>query len=370
MDKKLGRWLGGMGGSNSPSGKPEAPAAKSPATSQPPPANAPARAQTAPAEPPREYTDEEKTLHAELKRTLEGRCDVLLRAANPETKQSDAFMVIEPLRLPDESAIRQPPIAAQRALAVARNPTSSAKQLVEIFEQDPALTEALLQMANSSFYHRGNQPVIAISGAVQRVGVRGVEAIVTTNMVEGLLCRPGSAYSQLLAQVWSHMTRTAPIARALAPAFNAAPETAFTVGLLHDVGRLMIFDYLSQMRARLRREINVPEPFLFSMLNRLHEPLGGIAALRWNLGAGIARSVAYHHHEPPPEHPDLLSELLCVAEKIDHAVRLNQPIDAWTLWRDGELTADAHAAHELMVTIPGLTLSTGGGAKPARPKAA
>ncbi len=46
------------------------------------------------------------------------------------------------------------------------------------------------------------------------------------------------------------------------------------------------------------------------------------------------------------------------------------PIDARTLWRGGELTADAHAAHELMVTIPGLTLSTVGGAKTARPKAA
>ncbi len=353
MDKKLGRWLGGMGGSNSAPGKPETPTAKTQAT----PAPSAPRTPSAPAVPARELTAEEKTLLAELTRTLEGRCDVLLRAAPPETKQSDAPMVIDTLRLLDETAIRQPPVAAQRALAVARNPTSSAQQLVEIFEQDPALTEALLQMANSSFYHRGNQPCIAISEAVQRVGVRGVEAIVTTNMVEGLLCRPGSAYSQLLAQVWSHMTRTAPIARALAPAFKAAPETAFTVGLLHDVGRLMIFDYLSQLRTRLRREIKIPEVFLFSRLNRLHEPLGGIAAVRWNLGADIARSVAYHHHEPPPEQPDLLSELLCVAEKVDHAVRLAQPMDPWKIWRDGEFTADPHAAQELLATIPGLQLS-------------
>ena len=127
-------------------------------------------------------------------------------------------MVIEILRLLDETAIRQRPVAAQRALAVARNPMSSATQLVHIFEQDPALTEALVQMANSSFYRRGTQPCIAITEAILRVGVGGVEAIVTTNMVEGLLCRPGSAYGQLLVQVWSHMTRTAQIARTLAPA--------------------------------------------------------------------------------------------------------------------------------------------------------
>src|SRR5262249_8742725 len=139
----------------------------------------------------REMSPEELELQTSLTRVLQGRCDVLMRAAQTETRQSDAPMVIDCLRRLDDAVIRQPPLAAQRALAVARNPMSSAAQLVQIFEQDPALTEALLQMANSSYYHRGNQPCVSISEAIQRVGVRGVEAIVTTNMVEGLLCRPG-----------------------------------------------------------------------------------------------------------------------------------------------------------------------------------
>ena len=140
----------------------------------------------------RELSAAEKALQQELTHTLEGRCDVLVRAAPPETRQSDAPMVIDCLRRLDDTVIRQPPIAAQRALAVAKNPKSGTAELVAIFEQDPALTEALLQMANSNFYYRGDEPCVAISKGIQGVGVRGVEAIVTTNMVEGLMCRPAS----------------------------------------------------------------------------------------------------------------------------------------------------------------------------------
>jgi HD-like signal output (HDOD) protein len=377
VDQGIGRWFGGKNGTRRPPGQdgstptstPTPSATRTPAASRPGTASASASA-NAPNTPPRELSAEERALQQELTRTLEGRCDVLTRAAGVDTKASDAGMVIECLRRLDETVIRQPPIAAQRALAVAKNPTSSSAELVAIFEQDPALTEALLQMANSNYYHRGNDPCIAISEAIARVGVRGVEAIVTTNMVEGLLCRPGNAYATLLSQVWAHMTRTAPIARALAPAFKSAPETAFTVGLLHDVGKLMMFDYLSQLRTRHRREIKVPERFLLDMLNRLHEPLGGIAALRWNLGATVAHAIASHHHEPPPEMADLLSELLCVSERADHSLRLGVPLDVWKIWRDGELTADPHEGLALVAKLPNVQIAGPDGGKTGTSRAA
>ena len=246
MDQRLGRWWGGKGNGRQTPNAENASARVPTPTGARKPTDSPPKLAPPPEHPAREHTSEERELLNSFTHTLSGRCDVLMRAAPPETRQSDAPMVIECLRRLDEAVIRQPPVAAQRALAVAKNPMSNSTQLVGIFEQDPALTEALLQMANSAYYHRGNDPCISIGEAIQRVGVRGVEAIVTTNMVEGLLCRPGNAYSTLLTQVWAHMTRTAPIARALAPAFKAEPETAFTVGLLHDVGKLMMFDYLSQ----------------------------------------------------------------------------------------------------------------------------
>jgi len=356
MDRRFGRWFGGRTRRNADADT--ATPLREAAASAPEAVPVAGHAQAAATDPTvRAMSPEELQLQTGFVRILDGRCDVLLRAATAETRQSDAQLVMDCLRKLDGTVIRQPPLAAQRALAVIRNPMSSAQQLVAIFEQDPALTEALLRMANSSFYHRGSEPVVSIPQAIKSVGVRGIESIVTTHMIEGMLCRPGSAYSMLLGKVWGHMMRTAPIARSLAPAFGAAPETAFTVGLLHDVGKLLVFDYLSQLRARHMREIRLPERFLLDMLNRLHEPLGGIAALRWKLGASVAQSIACHHHEPPPEAADLLSELLCVSERAEHASQRAVAVDLERIWREGECTADRTHVAGLLAEYPGITVA-------------
>ena len=307
--------------------------------------------------PPPQLTADELALQDRLAQAVGEQCDFLIRVAPAETKGTDASLVIESLRKLDEAVIRQPPIAAQRALAVARDPSSSAAHLASVFEQDPALTRALLQAANSSYYRRSQNPCLSIPEAVQCIGFGGVESIVTTAMTEGVLCRPGNVYAPLLADVWSHMTRTAPIARAIAPGFNVAPDPAFTVGLLHDMGKLIIFDHLSQLRTRQRREINVPDRFLLNMLNWIHEPLGGVAALRWNLGIPTARAIASHHHQPAPEVADSLTELLCVCEAIAGASRHAKPLALDRLWRQAGLTTSIEAVRALLVELPGLTLA-------------
>ncbi len=321
--------------------------------------------ETAPAT--RELTPAEQALYTTLVETVNEQCDFMMRAAPPGSENTDGPTILKELRQLGDTVIRQPPAAAQRALAAARDSVSNATQVADIFAQDPALTRALLQAANSSFYHRGSESCLAIPEAIQWVGMRGVESIVTTNMVEGLLCRPGGAYNQLVGEVWSHMTRTAPIARALAPAFGAAPETAFTVGLLHDMGKLIVFHYLSQLRSSQRREVLVPDRFLFNMLNWLHEPLGGIAALRWNLGVPAARAIAYHH-QPADGPPDPLGELLCVSERADHAIRLHAELDPQLLWRQNCLRTDLDNVRLLLNQVPGIRLaddSTGTGARAA-----
>ena len=303
---------------------------------------------------PPSLTAHERALEDQLTRIIGEQCDFLLRVAPAETQRTDAPLVIECLRQLDQTVIRQPPAAAQRALSVARDPASSLSHLATIFEQDPAMTRALLQAANSNYYRRSQNPCLSIPEAIQGVGFRGVESIVTATMVEGVLCRPGNAYAPLLTEVWSHMTRTAPIARSIAPAADVVPESAFTVGLLHDLGKLIIFDHVSRLRARHRREIGIPERFMLNMLNWLHEPLGGIAALRWSLGVPAARAIAWHHCQPPPTPADPLGETLCVAELADHALRLRKPLDLPRAWQQIGLRGDMQAVRDLLLEIPGV----------------
>jgi HD-like signal output (HDOD) protein len=194
--------------------------------------------------------------------------------------------------------------------------------------------------------------VVSLHGAVQRVGTSGVHNVVLKTMVDGMLCRPGSAYQDLVNLAWQHMVRSAPIARALAPAFRVAPDEAYALGLLHDVGKLVIFDRLGELRKSLRRDVAFPLPVLGVVLRMLHEPLGGLAALQWGLGAGVAHAIATHHRAPVPEMYDPRGELLYFAERLDLARARGRPVELERWWTDGLLATPFETIARAAAGVP------------------
>jgi HD-like signal output (HDOD) protein len=139
------------------------------------------------------------------------------------------------------------------------------------------------------------------------------------------------------------MVRTGPLARDLAFAFHASPESAFTTGLLHDVGKLVVFDRLAAMRIDLHRDLDLPPRFLSNVLASMHGPLGGAMALSWRLGDGIARVLLSHHRDAFYYENETLSEVVCVAERLDLYRHAGLPLDFEALWAAAALTGDRAA---------------------------
>lgn len=280
-------------------------------------------------------SDYEAFLSGEL--TWRGRS--LLASFEDLSRFPDVQAIVDSLASDRGTLLRQPPRAAQRALTMARSSDTSVGDLVGLLESDPGLAQSLLKQANSVFYSTG-APCTSLSAGVQRVGMVGVENVLLASMVEGMLCRPGNACAAMMEQAWSHMVRSAPIARRLSPVFGVQPEQAFTIALLHDAGKLVLFDRITTLRSRWRREPHLPPAFLPRALNLLHECIGGLAALSWGLGEPAARAIATHHRTHPPTEPDLMSEVIYLAEHIDMAEIHGQRLDLDRLWEDGKLTFD------------------------------
>lgn len=299
-----------------------------------------APAVTAPSCAAEPLRDDAATVEAQLRRSLHWRSKVLMEGASKDAMASDGPALVEELTRADEGVIRQPPEAAQRALMVSRNPNSSLAQIVVLFEHDPMLVQALLRQANSVYYRRDGNPCNSVHAGVQRVGLKGVQDILMESMVQHMLCRPGGSYDALVQKVWTHMQRTAPLARALSPAFGVDGETAYSLALLHDVGKLLAFDHVSALRHKRRREIKMPDLFFRQILLHLHEPLGGLAALRWGIGADAARAISEHHRRPAPKQLDLMTECLYVSEAIELAHTNFTKLDWEKIWDTGEITTD------------------------------
>lgn len=255
-------------------------------------------------------------------------------------KWPDVSALLALLSAPSVEIIRQLPAAARDAMALCEQENVPRRQLVDRLSKDPSLVQGLLRQANSASNSAGLSPILAVDAAIDRIGLAGTRAVVVAASVDGLLSKPGAPYDALLATAWQRMVKTAPMARAIAPAFAADGEEAFAIALLHDVGLLIIFDQISTLRTNNRRAVALPEGWLNVLTDELHEPLGAIAAHRWGLGIDAADAIGTHHRRDRPGDRHPLAETLFVAEHLEATVSRGEPLDLFGLWELGELTGD------------------------------
>lgn len=307
-------------------------------------------------------SDDAAALRAWLEDEARTGVDALLNALATDGRTSDGQRLIESFQESLVGTIRQPPVAAQQALTLTRNLETPVGKLVELVQKDPTLGQSLLRYANSAYYSTGGAPCASLSVAVQRVGLAGVHNVVLKCMLDVMMCRPGGSCQDLAEKSWSHMIRTAPIARALAPAFQVATDEAYAIGLLHDAGKMMIFDRVASLRTVLRRDLVIPYSALSAILRMLHEDLGALAALQWGLGATIAHAIATHHRAPVPLLRDPLSEVLFLAERCDLSMQRGKPLNLDVLWRDGGLSGSRTMVDRVFadppadLVFPGITV--------------
>lgn len=272
-----------------------------------------------------------------------------MRRAHPvAATQADAAALLALLDQEPDAVIRQLPAAARGAIALCDDPSLSRTDLASKLTADPALVQALLRMANSAAVGAGREPVLSIAHALDRIGVVGAQAVILASCVDGMLSRPGGAFDWMASRVWSHMVRTAPIARALAPGFDADADEAFSIALLHDVGKLVVFDRLSVLRSTQRRQLVLDMDFAHQLIQLLHEPLGALAARQWSMGERAVSAIGTHHRSDHAVARDTLAEAVFAAERIDLAQYRSVPVDFDALWTQGQLSGSpARAAAAL-----------------------
>lgn len=289
---------------------------------------------------------------------------LLLEMASDEAKNLEARFAIDPecadhklllggLVSAGRSVVGQPPVVAQRQLKLTRNPTISFSQIADIIRSDPSLTQGILRLANSAAYTSSGLRSSTVTMAVQRIGTKGVESVILGQFVEGLLCRPGGQYDEMVGQAWEHMIRVAPLAMIFAPAFGVQPEEAYTLGILHDVGKLVFFDHMTSQRMKLQRTLNVSASLVTASLHNLHELLGGLACAEWGLDARIVDAISTHHG---PERGLVVSpeaQVIYLADRLDHETQGGKLPDLEAIWEGAPLTGSRDAAIEIFAGLQG-----------------
>ncbi len=193
---------------------------------------------------------------------------------------------------------------------------------------DASLTARNLQLANSPFYGMARQ-VAGVREAIAILGFRTVRSLVTTVGLIGTF--PASVHQRVSVNVfWHHALAVAICVRQLAVRLSLNPEQAYTAGLLHDIGRLVLatqfpepFEAALVYRAEHGCSLREAEE---AVLGLDHAAVGHALKQHWKFPEELQQTVALHH-APVMHDSHALPLVVCAADAIAHALDLSLAAD-------------------------------------------
>ena len=188
---------------------------------------------------------------------------------------------------------------------------------------DPAIVARLLAAANSA----ASGLTTRILSTRQAFLVLGVDRIVNIILASALAYRYDIRHSGFDARLlWRHSLGVATCARVIAEQTGSDPDLAFTSGLLHDIGQLLMYItnpacYLQTIERHQRDDISLPEAER-AVYGYDHADAGKALAIAWNLPHEIIDAIAAHHN--PDETSSEIGNLIHVSEVLSHALDLGE----------------------------------------------
>jgi putative nucleotidyltransferase with HDIG domain len=161
------------------------------------------------------------------------------------------------------------------------NPGISIDEIIECIT-DQILVSKILRICNSPYYrHIGTTS--SLKDAVVFIGLKSVMSIVTVHAMSSFSPRNAKEIKKVL----QHCLVCGMIAREITRDMGGNFELAFICGLLHDIGKTILLDMLSDYML-------LPD-MRDKLIEDQHAEVGYLLAQKWNFGSEISDIIRYHH---------------------------------------------------------------------------
>jgi putative nucleotidyltransferase with HDIG domain len=219
----------------------------------------------------------------------------------PLSAQTKCFIYIRSAMFPayvlldGVDALPTLPAAVTNFSVLINDKMATADDFEQALKRDPVLTVNLLHAANG-VHGNGLQPVATIREAIERVGTQQLFDAAIGNSLKRTLPARIPGYGTPTQKYWLHSIAAATIAEMLAKRTNLADaDMAYTAGLLHDIGQLVIGGFLAvTMPAANWWTFDTPAKER-SLLGSNHCDVGRELAISWNLPSAVEHTCRWHH---------------------------------------------------------------------------
>ena len=188
--------------------------------------------------------------------------------------------------------------------------------IADLLKKDIAISAELIRMSNSAYY-KGITEIKSLEQAVSRVGIAVTEQVVDELSRRESFVMKEKKYRSLIENVWQHSIACAYASELAANLINAKTAVdPFTMGLLHDIGKLALLQMIAQMEHRGKFKQEIDTAILVRTITDNHPLFGAKLLEKWKSAKAYIHIVLHHssliRQDDGEEEKKIATELLIV----------------------------------------------------------
>jgi putative nucleotidyltransferase with HDIG domain len=227
--------------------------------------------------------------------------------------------------------VRAVPQIVLKVIHMIQDEKSHISAVAKEMRQDQVISAKVLKMCNSAYFSR-KVNADSIDRALILLGEKQILKLVISAAFEDFFSNNGQGYSLCKGGLFYHAVGTAIICETLAGLTGiVAPDKAYTAGLLHDIGKVVLDQYMGNAYPFFYRRTQLEGDELVAVEREAfgvsHDEAGEMLADRWSLPDYI-KDVIRHHHSPEEASINVeLVHMVYLADLIMSRVMVGQELE-------------------------------------------
>jgi putative nucleotidyltransferase with HDIG domain len=216
-----------------------------------------------------------------------------------ETSPDDASAPVTDRILKTIETIKPIPQVALKVLRIVEAGDFDVQQVAAEVRKDQVMTARTIQLCNSALYSRPAE-IATLDHALVYLGQDRFVRLVISAAVQRYYDQSGNGYSLCKGGLYHHAIGTAMTAEKIAARTAAAPPgQAYIAGLLHDIGKVVLDQFVARVYPMFYRGLQDAGADILDLENRIlgkdHTRVGHLLARKWQLPEALADAIRFHH---------------------------------------------------------------------------
>ncbi len=217
-------------------------------------------------------------------------------------------------------AIRPIPQVALKVLRIIEDGAYDIDKIAGEVKKDQVISARTIRLCNSALFSKRHD-VVSLDHALVFLGQDLFIKLVISAAVQSYYNQCGNGYSLCKGGLYHHAIGTAMIAEKIAGMTEKTiPGVAYTAGLLHDIGKVVLDQYITGAYPMFYRRFQDRQSEIIDVETRIlgidHTHVGELLAIEWSLPAPLTDAIRFHHRPAETRRNDGLTTIVYLADLL------------------------------------------------------